>query len=344
MPFDAPGTATSARTRGITIVAVIIALGSGLPSPSAGAQARPLPTTLWGVTLDNTAHIGAGALAQETASLQALPTMPIARLVMDVGTKPAAYAAAVSALHRVSYLMAELGDSSEMKRQTIAAYKRFESALVNADKDTVDLWEIGNEVNGEWVGPASKEMAKITDAYNSVKAIGGKTELTLYYNPNCYTERSHEMFTWAQSHIPPSMKTGLDDVLISYYPDECHNYWPTPSGWKSVFDRLHAIFPNAHLGFGESGISSDQGSAASKAALLSQYYRLDVTGDNYAGGYFWWYFAEDAEPYQSNAIWDALSAAITDHAATAREPRPRSPSSLTAAASPMGGQIATAGP
>ena len=311
MPFDAPGTATSARTRGINILAVIIALGSGLPSPSAGAQARPLPTTLWGVTLDNTAHIGAGALAQETASLQALPTMPIARLVMDVGTKPAAYAAAVSALHPVSYLMAELGDSSEMKHQSVAAYRRFEGSLVSAESGTVDLWEIGNEVNGEWVGSTSKEVAKITDAYDSVKEVGGMTALTLYYNPNCWTEPSHAMFTWARNNIPTSMKAGLDYVLISYYPGGCDNYWPTQAGWQSVFDQLHTMFPNAKLGFGESGISSDAGSSATKAALLSKYYTLDITGDNYVGGYFWWYYAEDAVPYEGNDVWNALSSAIS---------------------------------
>ena len=88
---------------------------TGIVVSPAGAQSRRLPATLWGVTLDNTADIGTAALTQEVDGLQALPEMPIARIVMDVGTKPAAYASAVTALHPVSYLMAELGDSSEMK-------------------------------------------------------------------------------------------------------------------------------------------------------------------------------------------------------------------------------------
>jgi hypothetical protein len=277
----------------------------------AQAQDRSLPPTLWGVTLDDTAGIDSQHLSQETAALQALPTMPITRLVMDVGTKPGAYRAAVGALRPVSYLMAELGDSSEMKHQSVAAYKRFERALVSTYSGSIDLWEIGNEVNGEWVGSTEKEVAKITDAYNSVKAVGGRTELTLYYNPDCYSKPSHAMFAWAKSHIPAFMKAGLDDVFISYYPDECANYWPTTSGWQSVFDQLHAMFPNAELGFGESGISSDRGSAASKADLLARYYNLDISGDNYVGGYFWWYFAEDGVPYQGNEVWNALDDAIT---------------------------------
>ena len=296
--------------RGLVVLVVVIVLTGALASPI-GAQGRPLPARLWGVTLDNTADIRPPPLNEEVVSLQALPTMPIARIVMDVGTKPAAYATAVNALHPVSYLMAELGDSSEMKNETVAAYKRFEESLVTAYSGTIDLWEIGNEVNGEWVGSTSKEVAKMTAAYDSVTATGGSTALTLYYNPDCWTKRSHEMIPWAQANIPATMKAGLNDVLISYYPDDCNNYWPTQAGWQSVFDQLHALFPNAKLGFGESGISTDKGSAATKAALLSKYYDLDITGDNYIGGYFWWYYAEDALPYQGNAVWNALSFAIS---------------------------------
>jgi hypothetical protein len=277
----------------------------------AGAQGRSLPVRLWGVTLDDTADIRATTLDAEVASLRALPTMPIARIVMDVGTKPEMYARAVSALQPVSYLMAELGDSSEMKNQSVADYRRFEQSLVTAYRGTMDLWEIGNEVNGEWVGSTQKEVAKMTDAYDSVTAVGGTTALTLYYNPDCWTESSHQMFTWAQANIPATIKSGIDDVLISYYPDDCNNFWPSQAGWQSVFDHLHAMFPHARLGFGESGVSTDKGSPATKAALLSKYYTLSITGDNYAGGYFWWYYAEDALPYEGNVVWNALDSAIT---------------------------------
>jgi len=332
-PF--PGTTGDASTRRpgrrrIPVALMAIALLTGTLVSPVGAVSRPLPPRLWGVTLDNTADIRPGTLDEEVASLRALPTMPIARIVMDVGTGPAAYVTAVDALHPVSFLMAELGDSSEMKKETVAAYKHFESSLVAAYRNTVDLWEIGNEVNGEWVGSSSKEVAKFTDSYNSVTAVGGATALTLYYNPQCWTTRSHQMFRWAQANIPASMKAGLDDVLISYYPDDCHNYWPTPARWQSVFNRLHVMFPRAKLGFGESGISTDKGTPAAKAALLSKYYTLDISGDNYVGGYFWWYYAEDALPYQGNAVCNALRSAITaDQGAPsvtvvrARPPAPR---------------------
>jgi hypothetical protein len=306
----------SVRNWASVIVVVAIAtlatnVASAAPSTVPGFHnRRPLPDRLWGVTLDNTADINRTKLDDEAASLLALPTMPITRIVMDVATLPSDYDTAVTALQPDSYLMAELGDSSEMKRETVAAYGHFEQSLVTAFADRVDLWEIGNEVNGEWVGSTADEVAKISQSFASVNAIGGRSELTLYFNPNCWSKPANEMFTWARANVPDSMKAGLDDVLISYYPNDCNGYWPTRAGWQSVFDRLHAMFPNAKLGFGESGISTDKGSAAAKAALLRRYYTLRITGDNYVGGYFWWYYAEDAVPYQHNAVWNSLRASV----------------------------------
>jgi hypothetical protein len=283
----------------------------GAPPAPPAAPRRALPSALWGVTLDNTADLRAAVLEQEAGSLEALPTKPISRIVMDVGTKPDAYAAAVDALHPVSFLMAELGDSSEMKRTTIAAYARFEQRLVTAFSERIDLFEVGNEVNGEWVGSTFDEVAKISRAYDSVTAVGDRSALTLYYNPDCWAKPANEMFTWANANISASMKAGLDDVFISYYPNDCNDYWPTPKRWQSVFDRLHSMFPNAKLGFGESGISDDHGSPAVKARLLRRYYELHVIGDNYVGGYFWWYYAEDAIPYRHNAVWRSLRKVMT---------------------------------
>jgi len=173
--------------------------------------------------------------------------VPIARIVMDVGTKPAAYTSAVNALHRVSYLISELGDSSEMKTQTVAAYQRFEQSLVTAYSGSIDLWEIGNEVNGEWVGSTKKEVAKITDAYDTVTSAGGATALTLYYNPTCATKPSHQMFAWAKANIPASMKSGLNDVLISYYPTTAITTGPPKRAGNPCSTSCTPFFPTPGL-------------------------------------------------------------------------------------------------
>ncbi len=60
--------------------------------------------------------------------------------------------------------MGELLDSSDEKKISIAAYnKRVESYLAAFGRD-VDIWEIGNEVNGNWTGPHPDVSKKLTEA------------------------------------------------------------------------------------------------------------------------------------------------------------------------------------
>ena len=275
---------------------------TGAPAAGRAVPTQPLPDRLWGVTLDDVSSIGS-----IVASFEALPTKPIARVVFDRGTGPADYAGPIAALHGHSYLMGELVDSSDMTEYTIAGYRQRAANFVNAFGSQIDLWEVGNEVNGEWLGRTSQTVAKMSAAYQVVKGAGGRTALTLYYNPNCWSTASHEMFTWAKANVPVALKTGLDYVFISYYPEDCNNYWPPQKAWQSVFDRLHQMFPNAKLGFGESGNSNDRDPVAQKIFLLHRYYQLQVQGDDYVGGYFWWYYVEDALPYVNNPLWQALS-------------------------------------
>jgi hypothetical protein len=52
------------------------------------------------------------------------------------------------------------------------------------------------------------------------------------------------------SHPKPgeALKQGLDFVLVSYYEDDCNGLQPD---WQAVLSRLHALFPQALIGFGE---------------------------------------------------------------------------------------------
>jgi hypothetical protein len=261
----------------------------------AGLGSAKTSSMMWGTTLDNTAGISRGDLDAQVSALASLPVRPTSRIVMDIGTTPADYAEAVPAIHKVSKIMAELGDSSEVKGLSTASYASFVQRLVDAYKGDVDIWEVGNEVNGEWVGTPTQEMARVQAAYDIVERAGGATALTLYYNPNCYEKRSNELFTWlADGNVPRAMAKGLDFVTISYYPSDCNGYWPTAAGWQSVYDRLHARFPHAKLAFGEAGQSENSLSDQKAVALLNKYASVRIAGNNYVGGYFWWYWAENA--------------------------------------------------
>jgi hypothetical protein len=267
---------------------------------------RLLPDPLYGLTLDDVA-----SLSSITDSLTHLPKMTTARIVFDEGTSPGNYTQAVQTLQPVTYLMGEILDSEYVKTVSISGYQTRTANFLKAFGNQVDLWEIGNEVNGEWLGTTSDVVAKISGAYNVVSQAGKRTALTLYYNPNCWSSPSHEMLPWTQKNIPTAMKTGLNYVLISYYEGDCNNYRPSVTELTQVFEQLHQIFPNAKLGFGEVGLANPVRSTTMTKAqsIMNYYYGLDIPVPGYIGGLFWWYGAEDLVP-RSKPLWTTFANAI----------------------------------
>jgi hypothetical protein len=257
---------------------------------------------VYGVTID-----GINNLSAIVTSLGNLCKKPTTRIVFDEWVAATSYQNAVNQIHNVSFIMGEILDSYYMSQYTVQQFTDRTNEYVNLLGDKVDIWEIGNEINGEWLGNTSDVVAKMNSAYNIVKAKNYKTELTLYYNYDCWSNPQNEMFRWAQTNISQTMKNGLDYVLISYYEDDCNNYQPN---WQRVFDSLHTIFPNAKIGIGECGTTN----TANKAAFINRYYKMNITTPKYVGGYFWWYYKQDCVPY-TNTLWNTLHTAISNAAA-----------------------------
>jgi hypothetical protein len=253
---------------------------------------------IWGVTVDDITQIDA-----IVESLAALPQKPTVRVVFDKEQTPADYADAVAKLHAVAFVMGEIVDSSDVAAIPLDAYEKRVTDYVTALGGSVDLWEIGNEINGDpWLGPTGEVVPKMTGAYQIAKGLGKTTALTLYYNQDCWASPDHEMFAWTDANVPAEMKQGLDYVLVSFYEDDCNGIQPD---WPSVFDKLGAMFPAAKIGFGECGTMDP----AKKAEYVDRYYRTKIGHPRYIGGYFWWYFAEDMVP-KSQPLWTTLASAI----------------------------------
>jgi hypothetical protein len=298
MRFSARSVLGSLAVAGV--VAGMLATTPAVPaSPAADRSSSP---RIWGVTLDDVTH--ARALAR---SLGALPERPTARVVFDPGMKPSSYAGPLHRLHSVAAVMGQPVDSSETASYTVAGYRSRFAAYVTALPRAVDVWEIGNEVNGEWTGRSRDVVAKTLAAYRVVRAVHRPTALTLYDNPGCAEKASHRMFTWVRQQLPDALRNGPTYVLVSYYPNDCHGYWPSATAWQRVFDRLHALFPHSRLGFGEAGTTRRSTTQAARAALLHRYDAVQVQGDRFVGGGFWWSFAEDGRA-PSRPVWRALAA------------------------------------
>ena len=176
----------------LAAVAAVVAVPSAVPaSPPVD---RAASARLWGVTLDDVTH--ARTLA---TSLHRLPERTMARVVFDPGMPPSSYAGALRQLHPVADVMGQPVDSSETTSYSVARYRSRFSAYVAAFPHAVDVWEVGNEVNGEWAGRPGDVVAKTMAGFRVATAAGKPTALTLYYNPGCAEDAAHRMFPHASA-------------------------------------------------------------------------------------------------------------------------------------------------
>jgi hypothetical protein len=258
--------------------------------------------TVFGVTIDDISNVS--AIKDALASLQ---RKPFARIVFDEYVQPSYYKKTLTDFHQVAYIMGEILDSYYVQEYSLKDYITRTENYVNAMAEEVDIWEVGNEINGEWLGQGA--MDKAVAAYDIVKAAGESTALTLYYNgrydngeptaDNCWENSQHQMQVWAENNIPERLKLGLDLVLVSFYEEDCENISPD---WNQVFSDLHAIFPNSKLGFGEVGSSN----SSQKKMILRRYYGMNRIRPEFVGGFFWWYFKQDMVP-KSKELWGILN-------------------------------------
>lgn len=276
---------------------------------------------IYGVTLDDLTRID-----DIVASLTNLPYRPTVRVVFDPGTSADHYYPLLVKLHKVAYVMGEVLDSYYFPT-TLQYYTNRTQELVGRLSGVVDVWEIANEINGEWLRPDPKgsdkvvaaeetEIGEMVDAaYVIVHGAGGKTAVTLYYNDdgqgnNCWQNYQDAWQTWPAQFLPGDVLVGADYVLFSYYPyQDCPGLNPV---WSADFSRLETTFPNAKVGFGEIGTSSIRAPQSVQDDLITTYYPMadSIDDPRFAGGFFWWYYAEEMIPYDSSHYWQLLDQTI----------------------------------
>jgi len=285
-----------------------------------GVASAQVPAPIHGVTVEDTNDVTTEPFqSQVVTALGNLTVGPTTRIVFTPPRPASDFAAATSRISGVSYIMGEPVDSSEVSGISVTSYlSRFQDYVTTLGGH-VDLWEICNECNGDWLGKTSDVVSKMTEAYNYVKGQGGQTVLTLYQFPtlasSCVSNPSYDMLTWAQANVPAQMKQGLDYVLVSYYNDSCSPSQPEPN-WQTLFANLAAMFPNAKVGFGEVGWSTRKAPSIQKrTTLIDHFYglrkNLPITVPAYVDGYFYWEFSIDMVPH-TKPLWSVINAATSN--------------------------------
>lgn len=267
-----------------------------LPPPSPFGSEIPAP--IYGWTTDS-----AWDVPRVMDALNHLRVKTTLRVVLDPGVAPSEYLAPIQQFATKAYIMAELVDSEDIPKYTTAQYLARAQAFYAVLKPYVSIWEVGNEVNGDWTGKPADVVAKVAAAYDYIKSQGGRTALTLYENKGCEDKPQYDMITWVDSNLPGRIKIGTDYAFVSYYEQDCNNL---RQDWNTVFQQLSMRFPLSRLGMGEVGTTA----RLQKAAYLTRYYGMNPAGvPNFVGGYFWWYGFQDLSP-SSAPLWKTFNALL----------------------------------
>lgn len=299
----------SRYVRNIVVSSTILLSSALIPfqAEAVSQRLRPVSGPLYGMTQDGVEDVNA-----IIASADHLARFPTNRIVFDEGVGPSYYAPKVEKIRSHSYVMGEILDSAYVRSYSVRRYHNRVAHYLAKLGTNVDIWEVGNEVNGEWLGRTPIVVKKMVDAYKQTRAKGYRTALTLYYNPGCWSKRANRTFKWAAANVPKRMKSKLDYVFLSYYEQDCNGLRLSEKQWQAVFNRLHAMFPNSKIGFGEIGADPNR-SLAYRKDYMKRYYGLHISTPNYVGGYFWWYGRQDLTPWNKKPLWRTLNRAITGY-------------------------------
>jgi len=279
-----------------------------------------------GVTLENLDNSTDPAFfSQIKASLRALPFRPTSRIVFQTDSKsplipnPEDYDGVVPELKNVSNIMGLILDSwywdtLNYKRFNYqSVLKRSEAFLKNnALVKSVDIWEVGNEVNGEWLFNGNREEVQRTVASvcSLVKNARKKTAVTFYYyQPSCVGDTAFMIQNWVNSflEIYPDAGRNIDYIFVSYYYNQCEKEEPD---FKEIFSFLGSKFPFSYLGIGECGWTLNNRSDK-KLETINKFYSTDIkisgSYSNYIRGNFYWTYQKDCVAgFKSNPLWLAI--------------------------------------
>ncbi len=274
-----------------------------IPKSDVG-EIRPTDEKIIGITIDDSWYESI-QLTQIVEAIRKMPAKPTVRIVMSRDIHPIQYVEMFKKIHDVAYVMASPVDSYDMiYYKSEASYRKRFAESYGALNDYVDLWEIGNEINGEgWLGDDNKLIVeKMISAFELLEGKNAKTVLTAYYTaPNLQKVEMHE---WLNKNVPKSMKNHLDYLFVSYYEEDNENFEPN---WQEIFETLEKDFPNSKLGIGECGVADEKATLDEKIKKAERYYSMPKYTKNYVGGYFWWYWVTDCVPAENNKLYETIN-------------------------------------
>jgi hypothetical protein len=225
------------------------------------------------------------------------------RLVLDPNRSTSYYSDTIKVAHKMGIKIMVLPvDSTYDKQYTDSLYEQRIEQFVDKFPE-VDAWEIGNEVNGNWL--SSTISTRVAKAAAYVKAnSSAKVVLTLYWEMGTGNSQ-HSIFNWARANLSQVTRSNIDVVLLSMYVENA----PMGLAFDQVMRQLQQEFPHQQIGLGELGYWESSTTKAwwamdqtnirnARRLIVDQYYKGSLAFPTSVGGAFWWCFP-DTFPYES---------------------------------------------
>ncbi len=177
----------------------------------------------YGITLESTKHIRGrdgddveDPVEKIVDSLNSFAKPPMVRIVFDAADKTGeSYKDACAAIKKKAprvRIMAELLDSHDVSGFSVDGYRsRAKDYWSNLHK-WVDVWEVGNEVNGDWTGKHS--AAKYMAAWEVLDRKGARTAITGYYS-RCCEDINGSMLAWLEQNVLGKMRETISYAWVS---------------------------------------------------------------------------------------------------------------------------------
>lgn len=268
----------------------------------------------WGVTVD---RIDRSAEVVQSISdlVENVTGDAYVRIVFDEGVAATEYDGIVdAALAAGVVVVGQILDSSAMSAYTLDGWKARVREYVDHFPQ-ITVWEIGNEVNGEWLGTQVRDKLEYAAAYVKSADPGDTTMLTLFWQMGTAGAAGNAVFQWVHDQVGPALVANVDVVSLSTWVGGA----PLGAAFDEVFERLHALFPAQRLAIGELGYwspgttrawwwrSQDEPTTVVRRAFAEQMYQASFAFPYSVGGVFWWYYVQ--EMFGATPLWQTVNQA-----------------------------------
>lgn len=201
-------------------------------------------------------------------------------------------------------VMGSVLDSTQWpKNLTPEAYGERVKNMVLHYKGKVDAWEVGSELNGDWLGGASaplppEDVFKIF-ASGAARAKELEPELevvaTLYAWEQTAPDPQHALSGWLKTYVPRGFGNNVDTVGLSVQPEDN----PAGMGFEKLFETAYDALPRQRLMLSSLGyVEGDKVSGyhwldakdvdGARKDLLILYTTASCAFRTSACGGFWW--------------------------------------------------------